>query len=79
MRRAERPLAAALWSSRSRSWARRGDGHARTSTSEIAVADFDVGFSHADANPLSEDYGDLEALRRAIEPLPRDSVTRSNC
>ncbi len=44
--------------------------HARVTAHEIAVDDLDVTFSTGDANFRDEEYGDPEALRRAIAALP---------
>jgi len=44
--------------------------HARTSAHEVAVNNLDVTFAAESTNPLTEGYGDPEALRQAIETLP---------
>ena len=44
---------------------------ARSSAHEIAVDDLDVTFAASDANSPGEDYGDPQALRRAVDDLPR--------
>jgi RNA polymerase sigma factor (sigma-70 family) len=44
--------------------------YARTSAHEIAVDDLDVTFTADETNFVDEEYGDSQALRRAIEGLP---------
>jgi RNA polymerase sigma-70 factor (ECF subfamily) len=43
---------------------------ARTSAHERPVDDLDVTFAAATANPQTEEYGDRDALRQALETLP---------